>query len=587
MVLALLFVLAQASPVPDIDGPIYTNPAVMSPGYAFFSFAPSNGAGMGEACSPPNWQLNSEDLGSTPWTTQASVTVTVNQRASPDGSLTADQVSWGGAGVGTGLFGGAVTTGPLGLQTYQSAIWVTADIAGGTVELTDAIFTAGVSTVTLTTGWQQLVLTETASRTGRQLWIRKTASSPATIYLWGGQVAFASPTLPPYYKTGAVGAGAPVTGAKGEVLTFTRASTATCVKGNPTTGIQNGDLVTVTNNQPRVGNPDGLGLALLVEKTSTNVVLRSQEMDNAAWSLSSAGCAGATRTANATTAPDNTVTAEQFDVPACTAGAGRYSVVFTTTAFPMSASPWTVSFYAKGVSGSGTVYAALTPDGTTYLSNSVVCSFVSDSWTRCTGTATSTLTNYYLTIGSDHRDPSQSSNFAATSVYIWGVQAEGVAYATSYIPTTSAAVTRAADSAVATVALDTSGGASMAVSVYGGPYNQAIFLRLNKTADTSNRLQSDAQFSTSNYTSRFNTSFAGPAASATGTARTSSNAVRIATAWDGTSVVTSVPPGGTTVTATDPRAGWVSGELWISVPAANVDGYVRGVCVDPSPTKCR
>ena len=36
-----------------------------------------------------------------------------------------------------------------------------------------------------------------------------------------------------------------VTGTKGEALTFTRASTATCVKGSPTTGIANGDLVRV------------------------------------------------------------------------------------------------------------------------------------------------------------------------------------------------------------------------------------------------------------------------------------------------------------------------------------------------------
>lgn len=72
----------------------------------------------------------------------------------------------------------------------------------------------------------------------------------------------------------------PPTGAKGEVLTFTRATNATCTRtvtgARSTTGIANGDLVVLSSNQPRVSyGSDGV-LGLLVEGSRTNSCLRSQ-----------------------------------------------------------------------------------------------------------------------------------------------------------------------------------------------------------------------------------------------------------------------------------------------------------------------
>ena len=102
------------------------------------------------------------------------------------------------------------------------------------------------------------------------------------------------------------------TGAKGEALTFTRTGNATCSKqGLATTGIADGDLVVCTANQPRVESSGGV-LGLRVEGARTNSVLRSQELDNAAWTLDFAGGGVIpTRTANAATAPDGTPSAER------------------------------------------------------------------------------------------------------------------------------------------------------------------------------------------------------------------------------------------------------------------------------------
>ena len=57
------------------------------------------------------------------------------------------------------------------------------------------------------------------------------------------------------------------TGTKGETLTFTRASAGFCTKGNEWTGIDNGDLVSCSTDQPRVmRGGDGTGAkGLLVE----------------------------------------------------------------------------------------------------------------------------------------------------------------------------------------------------------------------------------------------------------------------------------------------------------------------------------
>lgn len=220
------------------------------------------------------------------------------------------------------------------------------------------------------------------------------------------------------------------TGAKGEALTFTRASAATCTKtatgGLATTGIANGDLVVMASNQPRVEYDSGGKLKLLVESSRTNAILRSQELDNATWTLAGIGGGTApTVTANAATAPDGTVTADRIDFPAV--GAGQTSAIYQT----VGGTPYAFSFYVRGVSSGGTLDVCIT-GGTC----PAACAYVAGSWTRCVSVLASTVNPFFANY----------NGRGAQSVYVWGVQAESnAAYATSYIPTGAGTATRSAE----------------------------------------------------------------------------------------------------------------------------------------------
>lgn len=78
------------------------------------------------------------------------------------------------------------------------------------------------------------------------------------------------------------------TGAKGETLTFSRASSAVCTKtasgGLAASGIADGDLVLLSSNVARVEYDSASKLKLLVEPAGTNLLLQYLALDNAAWS---------------------------------------------------------------------------------------------------------------------------------------------------------------------------------------------------------------------------------------------------------------------------------------------------------------
>ncbi len=231
------------------------------------------------------------------------------------------------------------------------------------------------------------------------------------------------------------------TGARGEVLTFARASSATCTKtatgGLATTGIASGDLSIAPSGDPRV-EYDGAGtLGLLVESARTNSCLRSQEFENAYWTND------VVPTANAAVAPDGTTTAERYQFTATTAV--QRSIGFVSGGCP-AAGAAVGTLYVKGVSGSGTMDIC-TSDLTT---SCTACAFVSTSWTRCSDARTQSAPGY-LVLGNASLYNGGVAR-SASDVYVWGAQCEAGAYATSYIPTVAAMVTRAAEAASFTLA---------------------------------------------------------------------------------------------------------------------------------------
>lgn len=120
------------------------------------------------------------------------------------------------------------------------------------------------------------------------------------------------------------------TGAKGEVLTFTRASSAVCTKGNWSGSIADGDLVTCSTDQPRVmpGGDGSGGNGLFIEDTRTNTCLRGRALCNAAWSdVGTPSCS-----ADQATGPFGQLTMDQFTDNDGAAIEGRSQSISTTSA---------------------------------------------------------------------------------------------------------------------------------------------------------------------------------------------------------------------------------------------------------------
>lgn len=251
---------------------------------------------------------------------------------------------------------------------------------------------------------------------------------------------------------------AAVTGAKGEALTFSRASVGSCIKGS-TTSLANGDMVICASGQPRVmpGGDGTGGLGLLVEGAGTNVVTRSEAFDNAAFADYTAG--GATApvvTADAATSPTGTATADMLSLPATAAGegSGRSIAVLTAAAYSAQA-------YVLGVTGTGVVDLCVeTSTGGTCTP----CSFTTSAWTPCVSQNVTSVAGGRVIVG-NMSDLNGGDSRDAVSVLVWGLDAKLGAVATSYVPTAGSAVARARDAASFAQSIPTPSGVCMAADL--------------------------------------------------------------------------------------------------------------------------
>lgn len=261
----------------------------------------------------------------------------------------------------------------------------------------------------------------------------------------GGDYAFAFFEFAPENGAGMTPACACTTptGAKGEAMTFTRASSGTCLKGGTATGIANGDMVTCSTDQPRVG-PGGNGtgpLKILIERARSNDCLRSAELCNAAWAdVGTPSCSS-----DQQTGPLGTATMDQFTDNDAAAKEGRSQAITTTNTVRFSAS----CFVKAGTATSATITLV-------GASNSV-----GDCSATATGLSTTTSTRIScsssaaygaspvsvtvsILVGADVTDTG--------TLFVEGCQVEGAVQEArspgSYIATTSAPVTRQADRAL-------------------------------------------------------------------------------------------------------------------------------------------
>ena len=230
-----------------------------------------------------------------------------------------------------------------------------------------------------------------------------------------------------------------VTGSRGEAATFSRASDATCTKGNETSLIANGDLVTCSSGQPRVmPGGDGTGvLGVSLWGSRTNTLLRNSEIENAVWTTVGSGIAAPTITANYATAPDGTATADRMQIAA--AGAGTASYIYQTACPTGAARAQTL--YVKGTSGSGTVLMA---GGSAFGSGGggyVQCPYVSTSWTRCLFRNSNAASANPFLIGTSPLEGTITTS--AIDVLVWGTQCETGVDPSPVIATAGTSATRA------------------------------------------------------------------------------------------------------------------------------------------------
>lgn len=224
---------------------------------------------------------------------------------------------------------------------------------------------------------------------------------------------------------------------------------ASCLTNTNSTGgyVTNsgGTITSVAANTLRIGT----GTGLLIEESRTNQLLQSGALQTTPWSAGGIVVGAPTVTANAAVAPDGTTTAAQIAYPAVS-GTGADSTVSqgsvdTTNCGLGGNSNCDYSVYIKGTVGGETIYISDTVDGVHYASAPCVAT---TSWQRCSFSSPPPSFyggGHFYQIGIDLRDSAQSPQSAQT-VFLWGAELESGAFPTSYIATTTATVTRSADS---------------------------------------------------------------------------------------------------------------------------------------------
>jgi len=214
-----------------------------------------------------------------------------------------------------------------------------------------------------------------------------------------------------------------------------------------------GFIETVADNVPRLDyrQPDGsIGCpALLVEPSAQNALLQSEAFDDPYWTKT-----GTTSQGNVATSPSNTLTADNI-YPTTSGSDQRLQKVISI----VSGTTYTSSIFAKAnglnwirfwstqlnasaffdvQSGTiGTVSAGITARIESY----------GNGWYRCSVTHTATSTGsgqFYINLTNGNNTTLVTAS-GTNGILFWGAQLETGPIATSYIPTTTAPITRGAE----------------------------------------------------------------------------------------------------------------------------------------------
>lgn len=349
----------------------------------------------------------SQEFDNAAWV-KTSASVSANSFVAPDSTTGADTITASGAN-GTALQSYTASATP-----YTFSIWLRRLTGSGNVQLT--VDGTTYVTVAVTSDWTRFSTTLTPSAGTRSAGIRIVTSADA-VYAWGAQLEAGS---------------------------------------SPSAYVRNfgGLFPPRIDYDPVTLLPRGL----LVEEQRTNLFVRSEEFDNAAWVKNAASV-----TANSATSPDGTVDADLL-VPNATSNVHG---VYSTATF--GAGAFTLSIYAKAAgyprlgirsydSAAYVMFATFDlSSGTVVNATGGTASIrpAGNGWYRCIVTAASAI-NLGAVIGTwfeslpagvSVQQPFTGDGTSGT--LLWGAQLEAGTFATSYIPTVASQVTRNADTPVA------------------------------------------------------------------------------------------------------------------------------------------
>jgi hypothetical protein len=421
--------------LPQLEqGAFATSPILTSSATATRAADVASITGNSFGTSRTNLLVRSEDFDNASWS-KVNTTVAANSITDPNGTITADTITdsndasaaihsvtsqnqsfTSGLSYTVSVYARAGTQPGVAFvlpaAAFTSNLTAAFNISTGTIVSLDSGMAGSITAVG--GGWYRCTATATAtttasSSTAVQIRIATASTSfyqgngTGTIRLWGAQLEVGSAATP-YIQSPSV---------------FTsRASSATYVGG------------------------DGL-----IKTATTNLLLRSEEFNDASWAKSNI-----TISANSVSAPNGTVTADTL-TDSSDGAAVAHSVITPTQSFT-SGLAYTISVYAQAGSLAGVAFifpsAAFTSNlnarfnistGTIQnldsgLTGSITA--VGGNWYRCSATATATATASNTV---QIRTATASSSFyqgnGTGTIYLWGAQLEQSSTVGEYIPTTS------------------------------------------------------------------------------------------------------------------------------------------------------
>jgi len=376
--------------------------------------------GVTSVTAEQNLALQSQEFQQ--WTTPAlDTTVTANTTVAPDGTTTADTISF----LSTGYRYQGVNVLSLLGRTFTFSCWVWTTTAKATIGVRIANSANGTDSastlVSLTSTPTRISVTRTFTLAGTTAEIgfdNRTsvvggAGAAGDIVVWGGQLEERS-----------------------TVTAYTPTTTTAITKYIPV-------LLTASANTARFdADPiTGQSLGLLIEEARTNIILRSQEFNVSPW-----GQAGSvTVIQNTIIAPDGTVTGAKIQEGTSAGFQNRFQSV------SQSATTYAFSIYVKKGENDRFVMFAGSPQAllyidmtswTVYSSTNVVSSSITavgNGWYRCTLVYTNSGAGSFQTgINLIQNSTTLTVNYAGNGwngIFIWGAQLEAGAFATTYIST--------------------------------------------------------------------------------------------------------------------------------------------------------